>query len=317
MRAGMPDGKPKRLLILGGLAIAVLAAIPLLRRLSPEDNRVRWSNMVWVPAQVNGRTEPHAALMVETELEGLRMRGLMQLDLGIDPTVVYGAVRAAGDSVTINGTIANRHFQNERFYFRPSAGAPAPATKPPLLGSIGAGFFEHRILILDFVKQRLAILGKGAVLAPALDRGIEYLPLRFQNGHVLVAAAIDGREVPNALFDTGSSMIPFFASRGRWSEWTHRQTGDSANSTIRLQSWGKEAVVVGAPVGTLCVGSACLSHPEIYCQSSRLPNLDFDKAPQLSGAFGNAIFLGRYTVIVDIPGRRFGLIHGSFDASGE
>jgi hypothetical protein len=313
----MPEGKPKQLLILGGLAIAVLAAIPLLRRLSPEDNRVHWSNMVWVPAQVNGHTERHAALMVETELEASRMHGLMQLDLGIYSTVVYAPVRATRGGVTMSGTIANRHFQNERFYPQPGTGAPAPATQPPLLGSIGAGFFEHRILILDFVKQRLAILGKRAVLPPAIERGIEYLPLRFQDGHVLVAAAIDGQEAPNAIFDTGSSMIPFFASRGRWSEWTHRQTEDFANSTIRLQSWGKEVVVVRAPVGTLCVGSACLSHPEIYCQVSRLATLDLDKAPQLSGAFGNVIFLGRYTVIVDIPGRRFGLVHGSFDASAE
>jgi hypothetical protein len=276
-------GKRRRLFVLGGLAVAALAAIPALRRLVPEDNRIQWSGMVWASAMVSGRAVQHAALMAETDLEGSRKRGLMQLDLGIYQSVFYSPASGALNGASVSGTIAKRRFRNERFPSYP----------------------------------RLAVLGENAILPQALDRGVEYLPMSFQLGHVLVAATIDGQEAPNAIFDTGSSMIPLLTSRKRWLEWTHRQPEDPLNSTLRGNSWGQEAVLTGAPVGTLCIGAACLSHPEIYFEPSPASNRDLDKCPRLSGLFGNAIFDGRYTVIVDIPDRRLGLIHGSFAASGE
>ena len=282
--------------------------------------------MAWEPLNVSGHTVEHAALMVEVELEGSSKPVLMQLDLGTYSTVMHRTPyaelrrkdRVTRNIVSMSGTIANRRFQDERFGFRTDVPEPTPANKPLRLGTIGSSFFEHRILLLDFVKQRLAILGKGAALPSTLERNIEYLPLKYTYGHVLVTATIDGREEPNVIFDTGSSMVPLFTSHRRWTELTHRRTDDPANSIIRANSWGKEAVAIGAPIGgALCIGSACISHPVIYCEGSQLPNLDLDKYPFVaSGVIGNVIFDGRFTVIVDIPGRRFGLLRGSLGASG-
>jgi hypothetical protein len=40
--------------------------------------------------------------------------------------------------------------------------------------------------------------------------------------------------------------------------------------------------------------------------------MDLDKYSFVaSGVIGNAIFDGRFTLIVDVPGRRFGLVAGS------
>ena len=53
----------------------------------------------------------------------------------------------------------------------------------------------------------------------------------------------------------------------------------------------------------------------IYCEGSGLPNLDLDKYSFVaSGLLGNVVFDGRFTVIVDVPGRRFGLLRGSLGA---
>ena len=219
----------------------MLVAMVVLRRPSPEDNQVRWSNMVWESFNVNGHVVEHAALMVEVELEGSRTPLRMQLDLGTYLTVMYHWAyadlrrkdRPTQNSVLMSGTIANRRFQDEGFGFRTDVSEPNPANKPLLLGSIGSSFFEQWILLLDFVKQRLAILGKGAALPPKLERCVEYLPLKYRYGHVLVAATIDGREQPDVIFDTGSSMIPLFTGHRRWTELTHRQADDPANSVIR------------------------------------------------------------------------------------
>jgi hypothetical protein len=297
---------------LAALAAAIPAAILVLRYREREDNQVRWSNMVWQPAALNGNTVAHAALMVEAALAGSPTPAVMQLDLGTPQTLLYNP-GGAEKSLSVSGTIASRKFRNERFAALRIAGAQRPATTPILAGTVGADFFEHRILLLDFVMQRLAILGKDAPLPPGLDRNVEYLPLDYRHGHVFVAATIDGHEDSDLFFDTGSSMMALATGRTHWREWTHRRPDDPANVIVRVNSWGKQAVLVGAPIpGTLCIGSACLFHPLIYFESSGLENIDFDKLSSVaSGVIGNLPFDGRFTVIVDIPGRRFGLLRGS------
>jgi hypothetical protein len=50
--------------------------------------------------------------------------------------------------------------------------------------------------------------------------------------------------------------------------------------------------------------------PSLRPQDSR--NLDFDRYPfKAAGLLGNLPFDGRFTVIVDLPNKRFGLIAGS------
>lgn len=289
----------------------------------PEDNRVVWSNMIWEPLQWDGGAEEHGALMVSVKLEGTAdAPAVMQLDLGTPSTVVYPAVYGqlaresrAKPSGGVRGTVAGRLFRDEPFGFRgdtPEAGFP---NEPRRLGTVGSAFFEHRILILDFVKQRLAIIGKGADLPATMSPGIAYVPLAYRYGQVLAAATIDGRREPNLMFDTGSSMIPLFTGHKRWRELTQRRPGDPSNSTLRGSAWGQEAVLIGAPIsGVLCIGAACLTNPVVYCEGSHLPNLDFDRYSFLaSGLFGNVAFDRRFTVIVDISGRRLGLFNGSLE----
>jgi len=117
------------------------------------------------------------------------------------------------------------------------------------------------------------------------------------------------------MFDTGSSTIPLFTGHKWWRELTQRRPDDPANLTLRGNSWGQQMVLIGAPMkGALCIGSACLTNQVVYCEGSHLPNLDFDRYSFiLSGLFGNVPFDHRFTVIVDISRRRFGLFNGSLD----
>lgn len=80
-----------------------------------------------------------------------------------------------------------------------------------------------------------------------------------------------------------------------------------------VSSWGKNAALIGAPLpGSLCVGTACIDSPAIYFEPSGLQNLQFDRYPYpASGLIGNAVFLDRYSVVVDLQGQRLGLVGGS------
>jgi hypothetical protein len=64
--------------------------------------------------------------------------------------------------------------------------------------------------------------------------------------------------------------------------------------------------------GNVCVGSACIPRPTIKFESTGLRNFDFANYPtKTEGYFGLVLFDGRFTVIVDVPHGRFGLVRGS------
>jgi hypothetical protein len=171
-----------RAMAVGVAATAALVAALALWRRAPEDNRIRWASIVWQSIEVDGHTFPHAALMVEAQFQDWKFPALMQLDLGNEPTVLYRfsdpkfGFKARALHL-VSGTVANRNFRNEGFRFLGNGDRAAPTAGPIHAGSLGSSFFRDRILLLDFAKQRLAILGKGAPLPPALARAVEYLPV--------------------------------------------------------------------------------------------------------------------------------------------
>jgi len=310
-----------RVLAIFTALITALVVIWQIRRRPVEDAPVLWSAIVWTPFEVDGRSFPHAALMVHAQLQGSKVPTLMQLDLGNDPTVLYRYSNLAfgikADTLhLISGTIANRRFHNESIRFLDTGGQPTPSAGPILLGSLGSSFFKDRILLLDFVKQRVAILGKGAQLPRALEQEFDFLPVtRNRFGNLLITATINGRAEHDVVFDTGSSILALETGPRNWTKWTNRREDDSRNSVVRANSWSRTAILIGAPLtGTLCAGRACIDHPLIFFESSGLQNLSFEGASSMGAALiGNVLFDGRFTVIVDLARARLGLFKGSVD----
>src|ERR1051326_4932958 len=203
-----------------------------------------WTRMIWHSASVGGRSVDHAALMVEIQLDGMDTPAIMQLDLGSDATMVYGVPYgqlhrndgAAGqNSVSLSGMLANCRFQGERFHVRADFGDPITPGKPISLGTVGLDFFAQRILVLDFVRQRLAVLNKGVDLPPTVQHQIDVTPIETRNGKMFVAVTLNGREEHGLFYDTGSSLFSLMTTRNRWRELTGRRPDDPANDV-----WGSE-----------------------------------------------------------------------------
>jgi hypothetical protein len=174
-------------------------------------------------------------------------------------------------------------------------------------------FFNHRLLLLDFVRNKIAIGNKWQVLPDSVEKQASFAPLQYRNGKVFVSVRIDETEESGFFYDTGSSALPMVTTRERWSDLTRRQPDDPTNEVWKVNSWGKDAALVGARLpSSLCVGSACIDSPMIYFETSELENLRFDKYRfPASGLIGNAVFMNQYSVIVDLAGQRLGLIKGS------
>lgn len=72
-----------------------------------------------------------------------------------------------------------------------------------MVGTIGAPFFENRILILDFVGSRVAILD---ALPAEVERRAVFSPLH-RNNKVFVTFTLNGKQEKEMVFDTGSSAF--------------------------------------------------------------------------------------------------------------
>jgi hypothetical protein len=292
--------------------------------------------MVWS----GEKTIEHAALLVEAQIRGVARPVLMQLDTGCDVNLVYeipfgqvdpGFPRTGSNQALLAGAIAGRGFEREPFFVR-KAGLPwlnrlaasieqRVATwkgKPVLLGTVGAAFVERRALLLDFVAGKVAILGDGEELPPDMANRMAFSAVERRDRKIFVRAVVNGVEERNLAFDTGSSALPVATTRRQWLRWTGRQADDPKNTALRLWSWDRYLTMTGAPMrGSLCVGAACLESPMAYFEPSGAGRLDFDRYPfPITGVIGNALFDGRFTVVVDLPRSRFGVFGGSLSAEG-
>ncbi|MFN7932825.1 MAG: hypothetical protein U0R19_05825 [Bryobacteraceae bacterium] len=277
----------------------------------------RWDDMVWVALPIGDRVVEKAVLAVSVHVDGLQGKALMQLDLGTNGTVLYGAAyRALGGKavpengrIRVSGTVAGLRFENQSVLLDAKQGeAPKPG-EPAELGTVGADFFNQRGLVMDFVRNKVAAVEKGG----EWTKGVSFAPLRYRNGKVFVTVRMGGREESGFFYDTGSSALPLVTTRGRWMELTGRRPEDAGNTVWKVKSWGNDAALVGARMsGPLCVGTACVEGPMVYFESSGLENLRFDKYPYpAEGLIGNAVFLDQYSVVVDLAGQRLGLVKGS------
>ena len=282
---------------------------------------LQWDDMVWISMPIGDRVVEKAVLAINADIDGLRRRALMQLDLGTPQTVLYGvpyqALGGRADAsqdgqINLSGTIASLKFQSEHVLLdRKHGEAPKPG-EPVELGTVGADFFNNRLLLLDFARNKIAIGGKGRVLPDAVEKRASFAPLQYRNGKVFVSVRIGKTEENGFFYDTGASALPLVTTRERWLDLTRRQPDDPANEVWKVSSWGKDAALIGARLpSSMCVGSACIDSPMIYFEKSGLENLRFDKYRYpASGLIGNAVFMNRYSVIIDLAGQRLGLVKG-------
>ena len=297
---------------------------------SAASQPISWAPMIWSPSNMGGRTIEHAALLLEVQIRGVEKPVRMQLDTGCDADLVYeipfdqlglDLLRNAKNRAVLAGTVGGRQFAREPFYIR-SAGVSWLASlamsiqqriaiwkgKPVLLGTVGAAFLEHRVLLLDYVANRVAVLNDG----DDVPAGLAWAPIDYRNHKIFVAVRVNGNLQRDLAFDTGSSSA-LSTTRTHWMEWTGRRPEDPNNTMMLAWAWDRYARLVGAPIqGALCVSSACLSSPPVFFESTGMPTGDFDRYPfHIAGLIGNALFDGRFTVAVDLPHRRFGLFRGS------
>ena len=270
---------------------------------------ISWRPIIWV----SGR----AVLEVPVRFDGISAKCSMQLDTAVwttqlrgDPRLIeqrYGQTGAPPKTVPLSGEIAGCPFGTSFPVFR--RGIPgADLEGNVLIGTLGSDFLRNRILLLDFIRQRVAILPEGNGLPPEIVSAAEFLPMSVQHGQLFIPLSINGKLNYGYMYDSGSSLAALITTRSRWQKLTGR-TGDEPENERKIGStWGQRSVFVGAPLqGVLRIGPAALQQPTIEFEATGLPNFDFDRYPA-QGLFGNRIFFDHYMIIVDMSMGRFGIL---------
>jgi hypothetical protein len=300
-------------MIAAAALLAFAATAPSTAQAGGADS-LAWTPFRWVETNIGGRREPRAAMMVPLRLDGIDEELEMQLDLGAPATLLYGrpygrVLRAHGlsrvevPSAVIDGTLGGAALRGLRVRVQPDYGDGRRT-----VGTVGADFFEGRVLVIDFPNARLAVLDPAAPLPPELAARTSFVPIDYRNQKLFIPVTLGDSTYRGFFYDTGSSAFPLATTRALWRSLTGRSGDEPDNDRFEVSSWGRRATAVGARAsGEMRIGAARLERPMVYFWEG-VPQLDFATWPfPVEGLFGNAPFFGR-TIVVDLPHRRFGIV---------
>lgn len=299
---------------------------------------VSWVPFTWESATVGGRFVKRAALLVPVELEGTTGSHFLQLDTGAgwpmwyevplrQLNVVATQHDTLPDEVVLRATLGDRvhgyPVTADTFLVRKGYGDSLTSStessaessadsraKPQGTGTLGVRFFAHRILIIDFPRQRLAILDSAVALPDGLAHRASFVPVTYQYGYVFVPLVINGIVFKDFFYDTGASLFPLTTTAATWHTLTGRTSQEADNVIWRVSSWGSIIDEVGAPaLGSMQIGAFRSDHPLVFHQAERSAHPDFFASVpyHVGGTIGNALFYDKDVVIIDLPHRRFGV----------
>lgn len=295
----------------------------------PTRSTLEWIPFHWQGDSIGGRWVEHAALFVPVTIAGLTgdSTAYLQLDTGAGWTQLYGVpydqllaaqsrsdtlpYDSVGADLTITGRVGPYRFQSESVAVLKRFGDSIQIGRAhQLIGTLGLRFFRHRVLILDFPRQRLAILESGTPLPSALATRVQYVPAHYQHGHLFVTLQLGDTTRDDFFYDTGASFFEISTTPETWKMLTSRTGREPDNLVLRERWWGTYVSMIGArSMVPLRLGPIRVPHPMVFSEApdDTVPDF-FARAPyHVGGYLGNTLFT-ESTVIVDLSNDRLGVI---------
>ena len=277
------------------------------------------SPFVWKADTTARPVMPHAALLVPVMLPGCPRRCLLQFDTGAPSSVLYAnplaALRARYPGLRQQllpraNAVANVHLRLggqpllARWLRLLPVGQqklpPADST-PVVIGTLGADLLDGRVIVLDYIRQRLEV---HAQVPDSLAHLASFVPLAFHNRRVLLQARVQGRE-HQLLFDSGSSAFALLTNENTWNK---LRQPNALPQESKVNSWGRQLTVhTVASDAALGLGSATVPLATVtYIEGTTFWQSALMQLSGMGGMLGNAPFTGRILVL-DVPGNRFGV----------
>lgn len=274
----------------------------------------------WDADTTAGRAMPHAALLVPVTLPGCPRTCYLQFDTGAPYSILYdnplAALRARYPATRHTllpqvDTIHNFRFalgqgqvraRTIRVMHRGATQLPADSTAPLVVGTLGADVLADQVLVIDYARRCFSLY---SAVPDSLARQAAYVPMRFDSRRVLLEVGLQGQP-KQLLFDSGSSAFALLTSQDTW----HDLARPAARArTVPVNSWGKTLTAhTVATTAALQLGASVLPLRTVtYIEGMSWGQTLLMRFSGLGGMLGNEPFVA-HTVILDVPGGRFGLV---------
>jgi hypothetical protein len=285
------------------------------------SQEIQWSPFVWYADTVNGVVRPKIALLIPCTIKGIHRKLLFQFDTGSNSSMIYEGPRQqyhlpitwAADSqfafTTISATLGYYHIDSTRFSIHRNVRDTLVDNDPyPVVGTLGQDILVGKILILDFPHQRFSIFDSLNSVAETFLSKVSFVSLNRRNQKLFVTLQFGEIISTDFFFDTGASMFPIETTKEMWQKLTGFQGNEASLSSLKVPSWGKNIVLIGAPIKDgIRIRNLQVNTPFAYFDSTRTH--DFAKWPfKTDGLFGSALFYDEYTVVLDLIKDRFGIL---------
>jgi hypothetical protein len=270
-----------------------------------------WTPFRWVTAVYPDFRLERAAFVIPTPIGRSGRRSLQQLDLAASGDMPLGYPGPRGTAATPKkGRLHGLASSAGSLELAPSPSDTTPFTPDDEIGTLGQPRFEQSPLIIDYRGERVAMFGAGATLPASLESAARFVPLESRTGRYAFALEMDGRAVGTVDLDTGLSPFPLWVTRALWTNLTGRSGAEPDNLVRRLPSEGGELVMVGAPAArSLPAGGVDLGKPVVWFLRDGPAGAALERWPwRMDGIAGNLLFADRLLMIVDLGGKRLGLL---------
>ena len=275
------------------------------------EAQIDWQSFYFKSDTVAGRYLEKYAMIVPVTIEKDTSVYEMQFDTGANMTEFYEnpireikSIASKIDtfnvnqySVALNLTLDEFQSQVKAFPIRKGFGIK----NSKHIGTIGANEFENKILIIDYPRQKFAILDS---LQLRFKKDFEFSDFEDPEGQIYLKLKMNNK-IYNFLFDTGSSTTPLITNMTLYKELTGKTKQNI--DTIRASSWGVEVIAPGAKnIYPIYVGDLKLkSDLRVYGTDAK-HTIEFLKTNKLDGLISNPYFF-QDVVLIDFKNKKFGV----------
>ncbi|MDR3286166.1 MAG: hypothetical protein LBT27_01815 [Prevotellaceae bacterium] len=287
-----------------------------------------WIGFNWQSGEINGRYFDKLAITIPLKIDNIPQSFEAQFDLGADLTMLYensmkpyfekysnlrdkktdeeGFQWIENVKVILDGIV----FDNRKILIRKNYGKVLTSdsienNKIRQVGTIGADFFQDKILVLDYKNKRLCVIDS---LNQFIEKEVRFISYRAdEQGRVIIPFDINGKEY-DVLFDTGASIFGFISTKKIWETICDTTIVTKLDS---IRSWGEYLEFWDSPIkGSLTIKGTGIEidNARLFFPNPTPENLEFFFSnSRINGLTGNTFFLKK-CLFIDFKNKKFGIL---------
>lgn len=295
------------------------------------QTKSRWVNFDWHGETIFGKYYPKVAISIPIKIETLPYNFCGQLDLGATTTMIYEnsfkpfsqihpwVIQKLDTTLNpyyLNGRksyyLKDLNFQldktvysNREVAFIPNFGEEISidsinTKSQKLVGTIAPDLFEGKILVIDFVHNRLTTFDK----LPNKYAKANFVNAIIRKGRIKIPIQI-GDSIQYVMFDTGSCIGDLLLDKETINKFTNKN--ESPKEYINGNNWGQSVTFYTKKI----TQPITLEGKKLNINTVLYSNLDsdvqFNQEEKIVGLIGPVMFSNNI-VIIDYKNNRFGIL---------